>query len=535
MVHDTSIRLLYTKPTRSCADNWKHLEWAKFGDPEGDTVQICNRQSDIRMLKVKKLIQKLDGRYREQSYSRLCLLGEKAVPDLLKALKGPNPSARLSAVQVLGSINGPRAIAGVESRLSDSDEGVQLAAISVLEEAGACAEQIRSFLHSDETQLRIRACSVMGNMGYVQALPDILKLLDDPSRTVRFVALLSAGELGSSDLIALVKSKLSSVDHSERYAAMSALHCLDETEALPVLISALYDSSDYIRSQVLNDLGEPRDAKARLALEYVRENDYSDLAAKAASVIRQIDAKSPLYTVGSNVSASAESAPNPHPKAFERLQERVDRLTELEREVGRSKTVTPTQMTFLADCLTDFDDRMRLITLGVLRKINSPDAEQLIVTCLTDACGFVRSNAIDILDIAKVRTVRNKLEAMKSDPDEHVRASAIIALARLDSPGGLSDLIAHSHDGHWACRSNAAAAFGSLDDARAIRRLEELTSDPYMYVRWEAARSLGKVGGPDSVPYLMRLCVNDLRHILSAAKRAIRKINQRANAAASEK
>ena len=486
-----------------------------------------NAARGANMRKAQRLIDKLGGRYYSQSFCRLVRLGERAVPDLLGALVCVNPATRNAVVRVLSSIKGSCAIAGIESRLSDPDEGVQLTAMYELYKAGTSAEHIHALLASDRAFVRSSACHILGWMGVVNALPDILTLADDPSSFVRGSALDSIGVLGASDSVSLVNSKLRSEDYRERHSAIFAIHCLDKTAALPILIAALYDKNTLIRTRVLEEFEIEPDERARHALMYVRENGYKDQSALAARIIAELDAKPPAASPQSPECANGDTAGEQHPKSYVRLQDRERAMAELNREYRRHKVLTAGQLAFLEDCLTDYDDDMRIAAVMVLWNGKPPRAQEMLLGCLTDPCHSVRSIAVSAFTAVEHHPNRAALEALKSDPNDRVRSSATTALARLTYPEGLQDLITHSRDGFSVFRDFATKALGSFDDHIATERLQELTTDPYWTVRQEAANSLSKVNGPTSLPYLMRLRGNDYQDVDLAAKRAIRKIKLR--------
>ena len=482
------------------------------------------------MQKAQRLIDKLRGRYYDQSFCRLVRLGERAVPDLESALQWPNPQTRISVMQVLGRIGTGPALVAIERCLRDTDEEVQAAAVVELRDTKSYAKSIRALLQSGSTQLRGSVCRTLGVMGYREALPEIVRLLDDPSRVIRRNALLAIGHLGSVESIDLVKSKMLAEDESERSSALYAFKRLDEDAAKPAVIAALYDPDKRLRMHALDWLGEAPDKGAKAALEYVRENDYHEHAEMAAKIIEEIDAQWATDSGQMGTPAQPSSAEETHLRAYMQLQQTDLRLKELKAAFRRSKTLTSAQLAFLSECLADYDDDIRVRSVMMLSEAKSTEARELLLRCLTDPCPDVRSIAISAFKGIENSNHRRALEALKSDPSDRVRSSAITALARLTYPDGLRELIEHSRDGDWVFRTFAADTLGTFSDPEAIERLHELTYDRYMGVRVSAAWALGDAGGPSSLPYLARLRGNDFYGVDSAAKRAIRKIKLRAQA-----
>jgi HEAT repeat protein len=106
----------------------------------------------------------------------LCdILGERrateAVPELLQALDDPSPNVRSSAADAL-------------AQAGDVRVGASL---------------LEHYHGERDDDVRVMLAIALGAVGYEPAIPDLVRALDDPYRTLQMEAAWSLGELGASE------------------------------------------------------------------------------------------------------------------------------------------------------------------------------------------------------------------------------------------------------------------------------------------------------------------------------------------------
>lgn len=147
------------------------------------------------------------------------------------------------------------------------------------------------------------------------------------------------------------------------------------------------------------------------------------------------------------------------------------------------------------------DEEIRAAAIAALRSLGRPAAEFLI-GALSDPHYGVRIAAAEGLGEIGDESGVNPLILLLDDTERDVRIAAAGALAQIRDARAIAPLIRQFGDGYPQVRSAAAAAaagFG-LD---ALESLEAALDDPVPVIRLTAARAIGIVGNPRSIPLLI--------------------------------
>ena len=103
---------------------------------------------------------------REKARNYLIEIGSPAVPELLKALKDPDPTVRWQATIVLGQIRHPKTIT-----------------------------RLLKALKHPKPEIRLVATYALGEISDPRAIPGLLEALEDPDENVRWHAAYALGEI----------------------------------------------------------------------------------------------------------------------------------------------------------------------------------------------------------------------------------------------------------------------------------------------------------------------------------------------------
>ena len=186
--------------------------------PEEDLALLQSRQSHIR----------------EKAAGRLVLRGEKIVPQLMEAAGSEYTTVRFEVARLLGRIKDPRAAAALIGLLEDrSSFNVAATAAWALGEIRA-SEALSPLLHypgSPSKDVRAYVVSALGRCysdSVSPALGDsvlgaILEALRDPIPKVRIAAVLSAQELGYRNAVDQVIRLSRDPSAKVRHVAVQAL------------------------------------------------------------------------------------------------------------------------------------------------------------------------------------------------------------------------------------------------------------------------------------------------------------------------
>jgi HEAT repeat protein len=98
-----------------------------------------------------------------------------------------------------------------------------------------------------------------------------------------------------------------------------------------------------------------------------------------------------------------------------------------------------------------------------------------------------------------------QLSKALADPDEDVRLAAVGALGKMQGPGAADGLLAALADSSADVRLKAVEGLGGLGDRRAVQPLlQQFAKDPNPQVRYECLTSLGLIGDPSTVDFLVQ-------------------------------
>lgn len=136
---------------------------------------FTKRPADIGKLKESRDVPALirfmnhtDPKIRRQAVASLAASGTPAVPALVDALSSPKARVRLGATEALGTIRDPRAVRPLLSRIS-------------------CEKYV---------ELRYASVIALGEIGSTGVVPDLVCLLGDQNKFIRYAAAFSLEKLG---------------------------------------------------------------------------------------------------------------------------------------------------------------------------------------------------------------------------------------------------------------------------------------------------------------------------------------------------
>ncbi len=116
--------------------------------------------------------------------------------------------------------------------------------------------------------------------------------------------------------------------------------------------------------------------------------------------------------------------------------------------------------------------------------------------------GWARDRALESMRGFGADLLEPTIELL-SDPDEEVRASAMLVAQSFEDPRIVPATVGLLKDRDWWIRITAAETLGRLKDPRGVLPLVEALADPE--TRWSAAEALGRIGDLRAVPALAEL------------------------------
>jgi twitching motility protein PilT len=116
--------------------------------------------------------------------------------------------------------------------------------------------------------------------------------------------------------------------------------------------------------------------------------------------------------------------------------------------------------------------------------------------------GWARDRALDSMKAFGPDLVEPTIELL-SDPDQEVRASAMLVAQSFEDPRIVPATVGLLEDPDWWIRISAAETLGRLKDPRGVAPLVAALADPE--TRWAAVEALGRIGDLRAVPALSEL------------------------------
>ncbi|MBW4501373.1 MAG: HEAT repeat domain-containing protein [Scytonema hyalinum WJT4-NPBG1] len=432
---------------------------------------------------------------------------EKAIPFLGKATEDEDSDVRYRAASALGEIKSEAAIPQLIKLLEDEDSDVRYRAASALGQikSEAAIPQLIKLLEDEDFDVRYRAASALGEIKPEAAIPQLIKLLEDEDSDVRYSAASALGQIKSETLVPLLIKLLENENSDVRSSAVYALGEIKSEAAIPLLIKLLEDENSDVRSSAVYAIGEIKSETLVPLLIKLLEDENSSVRYRAADTLEKIKSETvvPLLT---------------------KLLGHEDSLVRYRAADALGKIKSETAVPLLTKLLEHEDYLVRYRAADALGKIKSETVVPLLIKLLEDEDSLVRSTAADVLEKIKSETAIPLLIKQLEDEEPYVRSSAASALGKIKSETAVPLLIKLLEDEDSYVRSSAASALGKIKSETALPLLIKLLEDEYSSVRSSAASALGKIKSETAVPLLIKLLQDEDSSVFSSAASALGKI-----------
>ena len=234
------------------------------------------------MTDIERYLNDLESDNEEDRNNAAITLGElgdkRAAPVLREQLSGQDFYLRAQAVQLLGKVGDPSDIpAMIQVAISDGDYEARAPIARGLQELDAeqAGQHLIKHLDDPVPQTRRFAAEVLGHMKAYQALPHLIKILQEDSEIgPRTAAAEAIGAIGHTSVVPLLIERLTT-DPATQMHVILALGKLGDRRAVPALLDLferrlLTDWGAY--SAFAEALGELADPAATEALVYLIRN-----------------------------------------------------------------------------------------------------------------------------------------------------------------------------------------------------------------------------------------------------------------------
>ncbi|MBZ0285113.1 MAG: HEAT repeat domain-containing protein [Anaerolineae bacterium] len=212
-----------------------------------------------------------------------------AVQGLIRRLSDPIAVVRQAAADALGETADPAAVPALIATLSDSNPAVGEAVFNALLQIGSRAvPELVDALPNTDRDTRRDIANLLGQIGDPRAVPMLARTLWDKEPSVMQAALRAFQMIGEGAIPGLI-TLLQHKDEKLRIAAAWALGEIGNREAVPALIKTLEDRrSAALRQQAADALGRIGDAEAVNALSRALGDREKEVRKEAADALRKI-------------------------------------------------------------------------------------------------------------------------------------------------------------------------------------------------------------------------------------------------------
>lgn len=348
------------------------------------------------------------------------------------------------------------------SHLEPSERNLAFRLLTEIAEPSLIPE-LASRASAKDLQIRQGVAHVLGNFDHPVAHEALRKLLHDPGKTVRKIALSGlTAHPGALDLEVLF-GLLRDSDMAIQEQAVDAIIKKNDPQTLNYLIDVLRDGSEYVRRagvEILNEIGDT--STIRTLLQAVRDDDWW-VRTRAADALARIGGSRVIQAVVSLLRDDDEFIRRAAVEIMNSIKDEasfrhlIDALNDSdwwvrERAVDAlaklgNKTAVPALLPLL-----DRDAATAVVVLRALLKLGGPDEIDAVIKQLKRPEPAVRSEAmlvlVDLADAERAHPLTLLLEGeAKSAVEAEVREIAADCADRLkerfggfDSPGGESSV-----------------------------------------------------------------------------------------------
>ena len=366
-------------------------------------------------------------------------------------------------------------------------------------------------LERDNSLTRCCAIRALGRLKVedVAVRQRLIELLRDPDPDVRLDAVVTLGDLGTSESVdSLIETLLGDPEGEVRIEAARSLSKLRSPAAVDALIRCVredglpqldlsvddleFGDSLEVQGQALEALGCIGDRRATApVIELLSDPDYEDLQENGFRVLSRLDDTS------ARAFLLAQMTNGNNRLARRRAAQAIAGLV----ETKSGKELLPDIVNALIGALLDTEPDVRISAAQALAGIDHPQVAVPLTLLLTDIDLEVRAQAADILVNARTPGVVDRLlqmldganiglkariaavlgrcgepsvvpalQGMLATDDESLRYQAVSAIGELALPGPEIDLAGILGDQavHANTRARAAAALGSILSAEGV-------------------------------------------------------------------
>jgi HEAT repeat protein len=350
---------------------------------------------------------------------------ERAVEPLIEMLRNQKNARRFVAARTLGRLKDTRAIEPLMEHINLDAQNQEQPRVAVWPyvvwalgemRVGQAVPRLVQLLHiynnNDRGDMSIP--EALGKIGDAQAVPELIRTLDQRDESSRAFSAWALGKLGDKQAVEPLMKAATARSSFVRYYTIGALSRLGDPQAFDVVFAALLSGDQAIRRLALQGLSQMNDMRAlEVFLVYLDDDQH---------VLRNHSLQG-LVHLGT---AAVPSLLNTFaiPDRPERFRRRIVRVLGL---IGDARAVPD-----LITCLqSDPASQVRAEAAHALGRIGDLMAAKVLMEALDAPTANVRASAATALGRLKYFSAQDNLTRLSNDPNLNAQRAAAAALQRL--------------------------------------------------------------------------------------------------------
>jgi HEAT repeat protein len=354
-------------------------------------------------------------------HSLMKIRNEATAYMILPLLRG-NAFLRNTAIIILREMN-VIAVPLLRELLKDKDDDIRKFALDLIYDIQKCdyEAEIKDLLENDRNaNVRASAAKALGRLGYKKALNSLLRALHD-DEWVAFSALEALSDLKIKDSVGPIADLLTATSESLRYAAAETLGKIPSQKAVDTLMSYFARSEAAEKPVILKSLirlGAIPDDKCveEILISMLGDSDWETCSAAVSglSIIKSV------RSIRSMIDMAGAFDPS-----IPEHEEKISFIMNSVEAIGCEDE--------LISLLDDDSIRYRgkSIAIECVGNLRCKKAVPALIELLNSNLRDVRRSSIKSIGMIDGVESRDLLIGAITDPDSHVRKSAVISLGKI--------------------------------------------------------------------------------------------------------
>ncbi len=406
---------------------------------------------------------------------------------LLEDLKSRSAQMRWNAAANLGMMKSERALPALTNTLNKDVNG----------------------------QVRLLSAWALGRIGDKKASEALLKAVRDPWIDARPFAVWALGEIKDPGTVdSLGKILFIENETGTREAIVRALRKIGTPSVVPILINALKDDDENVRTEAASALGYLKDKRAVEPLAGCLDDDEKQVVLNALISLGNLKATNTEKDIQKLVKHKDAAIRHEAEKTLRSLRGSISPTAVIEetetvklRERELEKLTTPSLSISDISAMNP-EDTHNIGTLPI--KIGLPVNVKKCIEDMKSEFPDIRSEAAWLLGNSKDKTAVPCLIAALGDEKSDVRWNAAKSLGKLDDSRALIPLIKVLDDPDKDVREDIIEALGRLHDEKAVKPLMKIidNKNEHPYIKAKVVEALGRLGNYGAFDSLLDLLKN---------------------------